>query len=72
MLAGAPPFDHPNPVELMMSHLHEAAPRLSDRRADVPPALDQLITDLLAKDPADRPADIEVVRAELRRVRERT
>jgi eukaryotic-like serine/threonine-protein kinase len=72
MLAGAPPFDHANPVELMMSHLHEAAPRLSDRRADVPAALDQLIAELLAKDPADRPADIEVVRAELRRVRERS
>jgi serine/threonine-protein kinase len=72
MLAGTPPFDHTNPVELMMSHLHDAAPRLSERRADVPPVLDQLIADLLAKEPADRPADIEVVRAELRRVRERS
>ncbi len=68
MLAGEPPFDHPNPVELMMLHLHHSAPRLTDRRADVPPTLDRLIADLLAKDAADRPADIEVARAELRRV----
>ncbi|MGZ3429005.1 MAG: serine/threonine-protein kinase [Polyangia bacterium] len=72
MLVGAPPFDHANPVELMMSHLHETPPKLIDRRPDVPPALDHLVAELLAKEPADRPADIEVVRAELRRVRERS
>jgi serine/threonine protein kinase len=70
MLVGEPPFDHPNPVELMMLHLHDPPPRLADRRADVPVALDRLIGDLLAKDPADRPADIGVARAELRRLRE--
>jgi serine/threonine protein kinase len=69
LLTGAPPFDHPSPVELMMLHMHEAAPRLLDRCPDAPPALDQLIGEFLAKDPADRPADIEVARTELHRLR---
>lgn len=69
LLTGAPPFDHQSPVELMMLHVHEAPPRLADRRPDVPAALDRLVADFLAKDPADRPADIEVVRGELRRLR---
>jgi serine/threonine protein kinase len=71
MLAGAPPFDAANPVELMMSHVHDEAPKLADRRPGAPQALEALIGELLAKDPADRPADIDVVRAELRRIRER-
>ncbi len=67
MLTAEPPFDYTNPVELMMAHVHDVAPRVSTRRSDVPPALDELVADLLAKDPADRPEDIEVLRAELTR-----
>ena len=70
MLVGEAPFDHPNPIELMMLHLHDRPPRLADRRTDAPAALERLIGDLLAKDPADRPADIDVARAELRLARE--
>jgi eukaryotic-like serine/threonine-protein kinase len=70
MLTGVPPFDHPNPIELMMLHVHNAPPRLADRGIDAPAALERLIADLLAKDPADRPADIETVKAELSRVRD--
>lgn len=69
LLTGAPPFDHPSPVELMMLHLHENPPLLTERRPDTPPALARVVADLLAKDPADRPADLEVARTELRRLR---
>jgi serine/threonine-protein kinase len=69
MLVGAAPYDHPNPVELMMLHLHEAAPRIGVRRADAPAALDRLINELLAKDPNERPGAVDEVRAELRRLR---
>jgi serine/threonine-protein kinase len=69
MLTGTAPFDHPSPVELMLLHLHQPAPRVSARRAEVPLALDRLIADLLAKQPMDRPADLDVLRAELRRLR---
>jgi serine/threonine-protein kinase len=69
MLVGAAPYDHTNPVELMMLHLHEAAPRVGARRVDAPAALDRLINELLSKDPTERPAGVDVVRAELRRIR---
>ncbi len=42
---------------ILYQHLdHRPAP-LRDRRPDVPAQLDRLVLDLLAKDPADRPAD---------------
>jgi serine/threonine-protein kinase len=69
VLAGAAPFDHPNPVELMMLHLHSEAPRVGASRVDAPAPLDRLIRELLAKEPDERPAAVDVVRAELRRVR---
>ena len=71
MLTGEAPFDHPNPIELMVLHLHEEAPRVSSKRPEVPPALDNLVADLMAKDPADRTPDVEVLRAELRRIQAR-
>ena len=66
MLTGTAPFDHDSAVELMMMHLHMTPPRLLSRRPELPAALDQLVADLLAKAPADRPADVEFLRAELR------
>jgi eukaryotic-like serine/threonine-protein kinase len=71
LATGAPPFDHASPVELMLQHLHEPTPRLSARRPDVPAALDDLVAQLLAKDAGDRPADLDVARGELRRIRQR-
>jgi serine/threonine-protein kinase len=71
LATGAPPFDHASPVELMLQHLHEPTPRLSARRPDVPAALDELVAQLLAKDAGDRPADLDVTRGELRRIRQR-
>jgi len=69
MVAGAAPYDHTNPVELMMLHLHQEPPRVGTRRVDAPAGLDRLIHELLAKDPTERPAAVDVVRAELRRLR---
>ncbi|HUS64384.1 MAG TPA: serine/threonine-protein kinase [Kofleriaceae bacterium] len=71
LFTGAPPFDNENPVALMMEHVHNPPPRLTDRRAEVPAALAQLVADLLAKDPADRPADVDGARADLKRLRPR-
>ncbi len=71
LATGAPPFDHANPVELMLLHLHEQTPRLGTRRVDVPAGLDALVAQLLAKDADDRPADVDTVRGELRRIRQR-
>ena len=71
LATGAPPFDHASPVELMLMHLHDETPRLAASRADAPPALDTLVKQLLAKDADDRPADLDVARGELRRIRQR-
>jgi serine/threonine-protein kinase len=69
LATGTPPLDHPSPVELMLLHLHDRTPRLAARRPEVPPVLDELVAQLLSKSTADRPADLDVVRGELRRIR---
>lgn len=60
LLAGRPPFAAEVPVATLGQHLHAPAPRIADVRADVPPALDELVAGLLAKAPGDRPAATEV------------
>jgi serine/threonine-protein kinase len=65
MLTGAPPFTGDRPIEVLYQQLHNVPQPLRSRRPDVPPALDALVTGLLAKNPADRPADAAAVRAAL-------
>ncbi|WP_217628826.1 protein kinase domain-containing protein [Micromonospora yangpuensis] len=62
LLTGVPPFQGDNPHELWQKHLHERVPPIDLMRSDVPGDLMRLITVLLAKDPADRPADAATVR----------
>ncbi len=51
-------FEAPSPVAMLMQHVREP-PVAPSRRAElpVPPELDAIILECLAKDPADRPAD---------------
>jgi serine/threonine protein kinase len=58
MLCGAKPFDKPTPIATAMCHIHEVPPPLPE---DVPEVLAGVIEDLLAKDPADRPANARAV-----------
>jgi hypothetical protein len=53
MLAGEPVFTATSPAGLIRMHLEQAPPPL--RRRDVPPQLEWLLRQLLAKDPASRP-----------------
>ena len=53
-LAGTPAFDRDSTVGLMYAHLEEAPPALSERRAELPSALDDVIQRALAKSPDDR------------------
>ncbi len=55
MLAGAAPFAHLNPREMLTARLTLPPQRLSTVRKDVPAGLERLIARCLAIDPADRP-----------------
>jgi serine/threonine-protein kinase len=65
MLVGAPPFNGVNPIDVLDLHLNEPPVPLRAHRADVPPELQQLVDELLAKDRADRPATAWSVRDRL-------
>jgi serine/threonine-protein kinase len=65
MLTGGPPFAGDSPLAVIYQHLHDAPAPVRSRRADVPVELAALIDRLLAKDPADRPADHRQVLAAL-------
>ncbi|KRB72728.1 hypothetical protein ASE01_22020 [Nocardioides sp. Root190] len=54
LLTGEPPFAGEHPLAVLRQHIDEAPPRVRDRRPDVPVWLDDLVDDLLAKDPARR------------------
>ena len=54
MLTGRPPFVADNAMEIVAKHLMEPPPRPSQYAA-VPPALDDLVLAMLAKEPVERP-----------------
>jgi serine/threonine protein kinase len=64
MLTGRCPFDGDSLAEIERCHL-ETPPPPPSRLAPVPPALDALVTRALAKRPADRPASVGALLAEL-------
>lgn len=73
LLTGRPLFryasDDSRIGELLRQHVHDEAPTLSAAGlTDAPEPLEQLIRELLRKDPAARPASAAVVRQRLRRI----
>jgi tetratricopeptide (TPR) repeat protein len=63
-LVGQPAFASDNLLALLGKVLFEEAPRLRSR-GDFPPALDELVARMMAKDPSDRPADASALAVEL-------
>ena len=57
MLTGGPPFKGKQFTEVISMQQRVVPPRVSSFVRDVPPELDELIARLLAKDPAQRPAN---------------
>jgi molecular chaperone DnaK len=55
LLTGQPPFLGDLQSKVMFKHLYVLPDSPRERRPDIPTQLDQLILDLLAKDPAGRP-----------------
>ncbi|MEQ7125734.1 protein kinase [Actinopolymorpha sp. B11F2] len=64
LLAGRTPFVG-GPTEVMYAHLYTEPEPVTRLRPDVPADLEALILSLLAKDPANRPADAATVRTAL-------
>jgi eukaryotic-like serine/threonine-protein kinase len=62
MLTGHPPFIGDNPLTVLWQHQHQTPASVASVRPTTPPGLDALISRLLAKNPADRPATATEVR----------
>src|SRR5215831_5582847 len=61
MLAGRRPFPGQDFISASLAMIAIATPRLTEAAPHVPPAVDALVTRMLAKDPRDRPSAGDVV-----------
>jgi serine/threonine-protein kinase len=68
MLSGELPFDAPDIATFFRKHLKEPPPSLKARDPAIPEELDRLVTEMMAKDPKDRPVDAHRVHADLLRI----
>ena len=69
LLAGIVPLDGPNDMQILLAHLKEPPPLVSDYNDDIPPELDRIVSMLLEKDPAKRPDNAKAVAASLQKVK---
>jgi predicted ATPase len=67
MIAGAPPFNAPSPMAVMVKHAIEPVPSLQTARVDIAAPLAEVIERALAKSPADRYPTIQAWREALKR-----
>ncbi len=65
LLTGRPPFADRTPQRMLAAHLSEVPPAVASLRGDCPPALSELVAQLLEKDPAHRPQSAAAVLAGL-------
>ena len=61
MLCGSPPFVRDGMGDLIVAHVSEAPEPLRARVPTIPPALDALVMQMLAKAPTDRPQTMDAV-----------
>ncbi|NOY43350.1 MAG: serine/threonine protein kinase [Planctomycetes bacterium] len=66
MLTGKPPFTGLNFAQIWDQHLHKKPERMRDRGIDCPEWLDDLIMQLLEKDPEQRPFNARAVQGLIR------
>jgi beta-lactam-binding protein with PASTA domain/predicted Ser/Thr protein kinase len=66
MLTSRPPFSGDSPVAIAYQHVQQVAPLPSAAGVEVPPPLEAIDVQLLAKDPSERFASAEDLRADLR------
>lgn len=68
LAAGRPPFDHDNPLKVMVAQAHDVPTRPSKVNPEVPAALDNVIMQCLEKKPDDRPQTVVALHQLLRDV----
>ncbi|MCH8611892.1 protein kinase domain-containing protein [Arsenicicoccus dermatophilus] len=69
LLTGEPPFEGEHALAILHQHLSATPPRPSDLRPGVPAAVDDLVAQLLAKRPEERPASAGDVAARIAAIR---
>lgn len=69
LLCGEPVFNGKSALQVALAHAQDPPLPLGQRRAGIPPELEALVMRCLEKDPALRPADAGVLRAELEALR---
>lgn len=66
LLTGKPPYDGLSPLDILMSHVQDPIPSVSERSPQpIPPVLDQIVAACMAKSPDDRPRDARMLAAML-------
>jgi serine/threonine-protein kinase len=65
VVTGRVPFDDGNHFALMMAHVSQKPPPPSEHRSGIPEALERLVLETLAKNPADRPQNCADLRERL-------
>src|SRR5438874_2772166 len=73
MLTGSVPFTAPNPVDIILKHLHDVPPKPREQRPDlnIDAELEAIVLRCMAKDRADRFQSMDDLLIELRTVRRR-
>ena len=69
VLTGRTPFQAPSPEELLTKHLRTEAPNPSEFNPNVSPEMDRIVAKMLKKKPTDRPATVDEVLNDLKRIR---
>jgi len=68
LLVGWPPYEADTPYGVMMKHINKPVPDITQHNPRLPEALTVLITSMLDKDPAMRPASYEAIQMEAMRI----
>lgn len=70
MLTGKVPFDRPNSVNILMAHVHEQPPLMSDLAPDIDidPMLEQVVLKAMAKKPEERFSGMDELLVALKQV----
>jgi serine/threonine-protein kinase len=60
LLVGEKPFSGDSPIQIAYMHVNNRVPKVSQRRSDIPKALDELIYSATSSNPDERPRDAGV------------